>query len=140
MGRNVSHGEPMDRQSRPGKRGKYKRNKESTTSTRQLITPPQLPVDRRRFDDHSTCPRSRAKLNADRCGGYDYEFVSDPPDELKCSICLSVLRDPSLTSCCGNHFCQSCISHIKNKGMPCPLCQEQDYTIMLDKLIIQRVK
>ena len=134
----MSHGEPMDRQSRPGKRGKYKRNKESTTSTRQLTTPPQLPVDRRQFDD--TCARSHVKLNADRCGGYDYEFVSDSPDELKCSICLLVLRDPSLTSCCGKHFCQSCISRIKNKGMPCPLCQEQDYTIMLDKSIIRKVK
>ena len=126
----------MDRQSRPGKRGKYKRNKESTT--RQLTTPPQLPVDRRQFDD--SCARSRAKLNADRCGGYDYQFVSNPPDELICSICLSVLRDTNLTDCCGNHFCQLCIWRIKNEGKPCPLCQEKYYNIMLDKSIIRRVK
>ena len=73
-------------------------------------------------------------------GGYDYEVVSDSPDELKCSICLLVLRDPSLTSCCGKHFCQSCISRIKNEGKPCPLCQEQNYQLMLDKSIIRRVK
>ena len=128
----------MDRQSRQGKQGKHKRNKESTTSTRQLTTPPQLPVDRRHFDD--TCAWSRAKLNADKRGGYDYKFVSEPPDELKCSVCLSVLRDPSLTSCCGKHFCQSCISRIKKEGKPCPLCQEKAYQLMLDKSIIRKVK
>ena len=76
----------------------------------------------------------------DRSGGYDYEFVDCPSDELICSICLSVLRDPNLTSCCGNHFCQSCICRIKSEQNPCPLCQEQCYTVMLDKFFIRRVK
>ena len=47
---------------------------------------------------------------------------------------------PSLTSCCGKHFCQSCISLIINEGKPCPLCQEHDYQLMLDKSIIRKVK
>ena len=76
----------------------------------------------------------------DESGGYDYEFVDNPPDELMCPICLSVLRYPNLTSCCGNHFCHSCIHRIKSEQNPCPLCQEKRYTIMLDKSFMRRVK
>ena len=116
----------MDRQGRPGKRGKYKRGKEAV---RELTTPPQFPVDR----------RHRAKPTDSDWAGYDYDFVSNPPDELNCSICLSVLRDPNLTDCCGNHFCQLCIRRLKSEGKPCPLCQEQDYTVMLDKFFVRKV-
>lgn len=73
-------------------------------------------------------------------GGYDYEFVEEPTDDMNCSVCLSVLRDPHLTSCCGNHFCQSCITRIKEEGNPCPLCQEKDFSTMLNKSISRRVK
>ena len=144
----------MDRQGRRGRRGKQKRNKAPTL--RQLTEaarPPQPMVDTftiRHFNDttvnknddfYSTSSFGAAASHrrpAD--GGYDYEFVTNPPDELICSICLSVLRDPNLTSCCGNHFCQSCISRIKNERNPCPLCQEQDYAVMLDKFFVRRVK
>ena len=155
----------MSRQGHRGKRGKQKRNK---APARQLTEPtvdeptiqPQPTVDLstqftiRYFNDDAPvlnvgadefysdsfgAAASRGKPD-DNSGGYDYEFVSNPPDELICSICLSVLRDPNLTSCCGNHFCQSCISRIKNERNPCPLCQEQDYTVMLDKFFIRRVR
>ena len=72
-------------------------------------------------------------------GGYDYDFIDSPSDELTCSICLSVLRDPNLTSCCGNHFCRSCITRIRDEGNPCPLCQDGDYTIMLNKSLVRKV-
>ena len=126
----------MDRRAR-GSRGRRARgrriwSREPTRHLTEAATPPQHPVER------FTVWHSNASI--DGSGGYDYEFVSDPPDELNCSICLLVLRDPSLTSCCGNHFCQSCISRIKNEGMPCPLCKEQDYSIMLNKSIIRKVK
>ena len=70
----------------------------------------------------------------------DFEMVESPSEELHCSICLSVLCNPNLTSCCGNHFCQGCIERIRSDGKPCPLCQSQDYTIMLDKSVMRRVK
>ena len=73
-------------------------------------------------------------------GGYDYEFLEEPAEDVNCSICLSVLRDPHLTSCCGNHFCQSCITRIKDDGNPCPLCQERNFTTMLNKSISRKIR
>ena len=146
----------MDYQHRSGRgnskrssRGRQTRNRGPTRHLTEAATPPQIPVDSYALlhsnvatgDDFWHGARSfNTGASTEGSGGYDYEFVSDSPDELKCSICLSVLRDPSLTSCCGKHFCQSCISRIKNEGKPCPLCQEQDYQLMLDKSIIRRVK
>ena len=114
----------MDRQRRRKRRGKPRPNRPPTRQPTAV-------------NEGAVASRTRTKP-AD--GGYDYEFVSNPPDELICSICLSVLRNPNLTSCCGNHFCQPCISRIKNERNPCPLCQEHDYTVMLDKFFLRRVK
>ena len=56
-------------------------------------------------------------------GGYDYKFVGgEPSDEVKCSICHLVLRDPHQVTCCFNRFCKSCLDQIK--GKKCPLCRE----------------
>ena len=70
----------------------------------------------------------------------EFDLVENAPEELQCSVCLSVLCNPNLTSCCGNHFCQGCIEKIRSDGKPCPLCQSQDYTTMLDKSVMRRVK
>ena len=128
-------------------RGRQRWNREPTRHLTEAATPPQHPVDSFRVSHSNVAdfwPSARSfntgASSTDGSGGYDYEFVSEPPDELKCSVCLLALRDPSLTSCCGKHFCQSCISRIKNEGKPCPLCQEKDYQLMLDKSIIRRVR
>ena len=43
----------------------------------------------------------------DLTGGYDdNDFVDSPPESLKCPVCLLVLREPHLLSCCGSHLCQ----------------------------------
>ena len=73
-------------------------------------------------------------------GGYDYEFVDEPSEDMNCSVCLSILRDPHLTSCCGNHFCQSCITRIKDEGSPCPLCQEKAFMTMLNKSMSRKLR
>ncbi len=68
-------------------------------------------------------------------GGYDQEFM-DPPAKLKkfeCPLCLLVTREPNLTSCCGQHFCQSCINRIITDRKPCPFCKELSFTTLLDK-------
>lgn len=72
-------------------------------------------------------------------GGLDLSFVNDPPDDLVCSICLSVHREPVLTSCCGSHFCFSCVDQVRLKQRPCPLCGVQHFTIMLDKYFVRKV-
>ena len=41
-------------------------------------------------------------------GGYDYEFVKEVNQLLKCSFCTFVARDPQVTKCCGECFCKTC--------------------------------
>ena len=67
-----------------------------------------------------------------KVGGYECEFV-DPVKDFECPLCLHVTRDPNLTSCCGQHFCQVCINRIQTKHQPCPMCKETKFTVMLDK-------
>ena len=72
-------------------------------------------------------------------GGYDYEFIGPLPNSLECSICLLTLRDPHIISCCGNHFCHTCIGHIQGDGKPCPLCNEPNFTTFLHKGVKREV-
>ena len=50
-------------------------------------------------------------------------FVEPPSHDFKCPICLGILKEPFLTSCCGNHFCKSCIITVKKNSSKCPLCK-----------------
>ncbi len=51
-------------------------------------------------------------------GGYDYKFVTEPPDSLKCLIC------PQQHAGCGKLFCKVCIDHYKLlSGNDCPYCR-----------------
>ena len=64
---------------------------------------------------------------------YDCEFVDIPPKEFECAICLNVLKEPQLNDCCGQHFCRSCIQRIIDDNKPCPLCNEPNFMVILDK-------
>lgn len=66
-------------------------------------------------------------------GGYDCEFVEPPHQCLECSICLLTLREPHVSSCCGNHFCRPCISRVLDNKNACPLCNEREFTTLLHK-------
>ena len=65
-------------------------------------------------------------------GGYECEFV-DSVKDFECPLCLHVTRDPTLTSCCGQHFCQVCINRILAEQRPCPFCKNTKFTVFLDK-------
>ena len=58
-------------------------------------------------------------------GGYEYEFCNGDDDgKYTCNVCVKVLKDPHLTSCCGQHFCESCLSFWFGKGQKvCPHCR-----------------
>ena len=74
-------------------------------------------------------------MAASNAGGYEHEFLEDSAKlkDFECPLCLHVTREPSLTSCCGQHFCQSCINRIITGSKPCPFCKEKTFTILLDK-------
>ena len=68
-------------------------------------------------------------------GGYEHEFL-EPSAKLKkyeCPLCLLVTREPHLTGCCGQHFCQACINRIITDRKPCPFCKASSFGVFFDK-------
>ena len=68
-------------------------------------------------------------------GGYDFQFTGSVPRRLYCNVCTRVLRDPHLTECCGQHFCDSCLEHWfkAQKKTTCPQCCQKKFKHMLNK-------
>ena len=61
------------------------------------------------------------------------KFVEPLPDELQCPLCLEFLKEPTLTSCCGHHFCRECINRAITRSHVCPLCNNQGFQTLLNK-------
>ena len=82
-----------------------------SSSCMPLSSPPPAPVR------HGGCWENR--------GGYDCELVHPPPSHIQteCSICLNILKDPCIVSCCGHKFCRDCIEGVRRNT--CPLCNEE---------------
>ena len=81
-------------------------------------------------------PRAqREQPPQDERGGYECEFVEKPPEVLQtdCSVCLQILREPHIVSCCGYSFCKACIERVQAKHKPCPLCVQSEFTVIHDK-------
>lgn len=72
-------------------------------------------------------------------GGYDFNFVDKVSEEFVCPICLLVLKEPHLTSCCGHHFCETCVTRIKSEGRACPFCKEKSFETLIDKSVQRKV-
>ena len=70
--------------------------------------------------------------------GYQCQFV-DSVEDYECPLCLHVTREPVLTSCCGQHFCQVCVSKILIDNKPCPYCKSTGFSIFFDKKQKRRV-
>ena len=71
----------------------------------------------------------------------EHEFL-EPSAKLKefeCPVCLFVTREPHLTGCCGQHFCQACINRIVTNRKPCPCCKAKRFIVILDKKQKRRV-
>ena len=78
-------------------------------------------------------------------GGYDYDYVDKVPERILCTICTKVLRDPHLTGCCGQHFCESCLTQwLKKRTVKsCPHCREENFVHLHNKALkrdIQELK
>ena len=60
-------------------------------------------------------------------GGYNHEFVGEIADRFNCQICTKVIREPHLAVCCGQHFCESCLSKwfTRQGKESCPHCRAE---------------
>ena len=68
-------------------------------------------------------------------GGLEHRFVEEVPEKFICSVCTKVQRDPHLTSCCGQHFCESCLENWfkKQRKKSCPHCREKRIVHIVNK-------
>ena len=65
----------------------------------------------------------------------ELSFANELPEhvEIECPVCLDILTDPHLVSCCGHNFCGSCIERVKVSNGSCPMCKEEEYQAIPDK-------
>lgn len=68
-------------------------------------------------------------------GGYDTNFAEKIPNAFRteCPICCLILRDPYEAKCCGNNFCNSCGQHVKAADNRCPICKDENFTMLQNK-------
>lgn len=70
-------------------------------------------------------------------------FVSDPPPEYLCQICMKVLQQPHVTECCGQHFCKGCLEKwFKKNRRPkkvCPHCRVVSFVHILYKPLQRKI-
>ena len=76
----------------------------------------------------------------DSVNGYTCEFKNTIPDDCLCQKCLHVARESSLTSCCGDHFCKSCVSPYHLNKLPCPSCGDAEFDLMVDRREQRRIQ
>ncbi len=62
---------------------------------------------------------------------YEYKFLAEPPDDLKCLICLGVAKDPLQHEACGKVFCEECLDKY-GRDKPCPNCRKQQSHYYVD--------
>ena len=58
-------------------------------------------------------------------GGFDARFVDRLSNRHTCPVCLSALREPTITKC-GHLFCNDCVRPLARCGrIECPVCKEE---------------
>ena len=71
--------------------------------------------------------------NTRKLGGYDLNFVEDPPDDLICLICTLMAKDPQQVTCCGKIFCRVCLTEHKKYSDACPQCRKVGGSDFMDQ-------
>ena len=70
---------------------------------------------------------------------FDIRFVARPPDDCCCPICLCVMNDPHLTSCCSQHYCHACITRIQTMNQPCSMCKNAAFSTLFNRQLRNRI-
>ena len=65
----------------------------------------------------------------------EVSFLKELPEhlEIECPVCLNILTDPHIVSCCGHNFCGSCIERVQASNGSCPMCNEEEYQVVVNK-------
>ena len=71
-----------------------------------------------------------AASKSPRVNGYSCKFVVAVNREHLCKLCQCVARDLSIAVCCGQHYCQVCISPFQEGSKPCPGCGQEGFTVV----------
>ena len=66
---------------------------------------------------------------------YKYKFVSPPPSDVICPLCLDIVEEPQQFTCCGHHICKKCGDKLKQQATTahCPMCRHSEYVTVPDK-------
>ena len=81
--------------------------------------------------DHGQVPS--ATDNQPRSMERDYDFVERPSQDFFCPVSLELLLEPQQLSCCGNHLSREAATRLQREGKACPMCNEQEWNVVLDK-------
>ena len=71
--------------------------------------------------------------------GRDFDFVQRPSQDFFCPVSLELLLEPQLTSCCGHHLSLEAATVLQREGKPCPMCNGEEWSAMLDKYHCRKV-
>ena len=94
----------------------------------QIHVQSPLAPERVRRTSHSRCRVEKEKVRK------AYDLVKPAPDKYNCMICSGLLERPVLMSCCGQHFCESCLKKwYAEQGKKCPHCRNIGVTYLLNK-------
>ncbi|KAI9274226.1 DWNN domain-containing protein [Sporodiniella umbellata] len=83
-------------------------------------------ADSSTWDKHVAKAATTLGLGSSSAGDLmDWYDTIPIPDHLKCTICEGLLRDASITPCCGASFCDDCIRvHMMDHDFACADCEE----------------
>ena len=62
-----------------------------------------------------------------------YKFVDEVSEDLVCSICTNVLREPVQIECCGQLFCEECLQRWIQTQKACPFCWDIQLKYIKDR-------
>jgi len=85
----------------------------------------------------ASCIAQEEGGDGDRDWYSQLHFVSSPPKmiQTECPICLNILSEPYLVSCCGHSYCQACIERIQTMKRSCPMCNKPDFQSLHNKAL-----
>ena len=77
---------------------------------------------------------------SDQPQGYWCNFVDSVPEDLLCKSCTKVARQLTVTECCGESYCYTCIKDTQQEGKPCPMCGTENFSIYKQPKYQKRVE